>query len=159
MLHWTMTLYALRTEGCPCIVHDTCTIIPSESRSLLGLESYFVWLLWAYVSRALTFSFSLSSATRATSPSVCESKVVASLKLVMQGLQTLPFCWTVLTGFVRPTWKWSHPELFVLSLMVKILLPVARQLAYSWLHCFMIDDTVDVFWLVYSEPSLNGHSL
>ena len=39
----------------------------------------------------------LSSATHATSPCITESKAVASLKIVMQRLQTLPFCWTVLT--------------------------------------------------------------
>ena len=43
--------------------------------------------------------------------------------------------------------KWSHlldPKLFVLSLMVKILLPLGCQLVYSWLHCLTIDD---LLWL------------
>ena len=53
---------------------------------------------WAYLSRASKFSLLLSSATRATSPCITESKAVASLKMVMQGLQTLLFGWTVLTG-------------------------------------------------------------
>ena len=53
---------------------------------------------WAYLSRASKFSLLLSSATEATSPCVTESKAVASLKMVMQGLQTQLFGWTVLTG-------------------------------------------------------------
>ena len=72
-------------------------IIPSEVRSLLGLESRFVWLLGVY-SRASKFSYLLSSATQATLPCVTGSKAVASLKMVMQGLQTLWFGWIVLAG-------------------------------------------------------------
>ena len=45
----------------------------------------------AYLSRAPKFSFLLSSATQATSPCVAELKAVASLEMVMQGLQTLRF--------------------------------------------------------------------
>ena len=48
-------------------------LIPSEARSLVGLESRFVWLLGAYVLRASKFSLLLSSATQATSPSVLKS--------------------------------------------------------------------------------------
>ena len=52
---------------------------------------------WAYISRASKFSFLLSSAIQAMSPAVTASKVVGSLKMVMQGLQILRFGWTVLT--------------------------------------------------------------
>ena len=53
---------------------------------------------WAYISRASKFSFLLSSAIQATSPGATASKVVGSLRMVMQGLQILRFGWTVLTG-------------------------------------------------------------
>ena len=46
---------------------------------------------WAYLSCASKISFSPSSVTRAMSPCVAESKAVAALKMVMQGLQTLRF--------------------------------------------------------------------
>ena len=73
-----------------------------ELSSCLYLGSRVVWYgFWAYLSRTSKFSFLLSLATQATSPCVAESKAVASLKMVMQGLQTLPFCRTVLTGQIN----------------------------------------------------------
>ena len=60
-------------------------VIPSEARSLLG-SRVVSYGFWAYLSRASKFSFLLSSATQATSPCVADSKAVASLKMVMQGL-------------------------------------------------------------------------
>ena len=47
--------------------------------------------------------------------------------------------------------KRSHllgPKLFVLSLMVKMLLPVACQLAYSWLHSSKTDDIMELLLLL-----------
>ena len=41
---------------------------------------------WAYILRASKFSFLLSLVNRATSPGATVSKVVGSLKLIMQGL-------------------------------------------------------------------------
>ena len=48
--------------------------------------------------------------------------------------------------------KWSHllgPKLFVLSLMVKMLLPVA----YSWLHCSKIDGIMDLLLLLLNAAA------
>ena len=54
-----------------------------------------------YILRASKFSFLLSSTTQATSPGDTVSKVVGSLKMTVQGLQTLRFSWTVPTGPVN----------------------------------------------------------
>ena len=77
------------------IGHRTsCTLV----RGLYSGSRVVSYGFWTYLSRASKFSFLLSSATQATSPCVTGSKAVASLKMVMQGLQTLRFGWTVLTG-------------------------------------------------------------
>ena len=106
----------------------------------------------AYLSRASKFSFLLSSATQATSPCVAESKAVASLEMVMQGLQTLATVRLDCAYRFSRGQKQSHllgpAKLFVLSLMVKMLLPVACQLVYSWLHSSKTDDIMELLLLL-----------
>ena len=68
-------------------------IVSYPMRAKRGLYSgsrNFVWLLGVYLA-------CVSSATQATSPGGTASKVVGSLKMIMQGLQTLRFSWSVLS--------------------------------------------------------------
>ena len=50
---------------------------------------------WAYISHAAKYFL---QRLRPRTPGATSSKVVGSLKMIMQGLQTLHFGWTVLTG-------------------------------------------------------------
>ena len=94
--------------------------------------------------RSYLLCASNSIETQATSPSITESKVVDSLQMVMQGL---PFsCLLGKSMFQCP--KMITPKLFVLSLMVKMLLDVACQLVYSWLHSSKTDDIMDLLLLL-----------
>ena len=84
-------------------------------------------------------------ATQATSPCVAESKAVASLKMVMQGLQTLPFCWTVLTGQINVCAAKNDHTFLAQSL--KMLLDMACQLVYSRFHSSKTDDIMELLLL------------
>ena len=97
----------------------------------------------------------LSYSLRRHRPHVAESKTVASLKMIMQGRQTLLFGWTVLTAYRVNQFsrgqKRSHllgPKLFVLSLMVKMLQAVACQLVYSRLHSSKTDEIMELLLLL-----------
>ena len=113
-------------------LHWCVSLVPSESRSLLGLDS---------CSRAsgcishvrLKFSFLLSSETQAMSPGATESKVVAPSRWSCKAYKLYGSAGQYSLGksmFAQP--KWSHllgSKLFVLSLIVKMLLPMDCQLA------------------------------
>ena len=132
-------------------------LIPSEARSLLGLESCFVWRIFCVRLNFLSYSLRrlrprrhmLLSQKWAPSRWSCKAyKLYGSCKAYkLYGSAGL--CLPGKSIFARPKMiapPW--PKLFVLSLTVKMLLDVACQLAYSWLHCFTIDDTVDLLWLL-----------
>jgi hypothetical protein len=79
----------------------SATLVLSKVRFLLGLRVSW-YGFWAYILHASKFSFLLFSATRTTSPGAAASKVPQC------GLQTLQFCWTLLTVFAHP--KMTEPS-------------------------------------------------
>ena len=74
----------------------------------------------AYLSRASIFSFLLSSVTQTTSPCATESKAVAPLKMVMQGLQT-----TVWLDCAYRVNQFSHGQKTIVPSWPKVVCPVA----------------------------------
>ena len=49
---------------------------------------------------------------------------------------------------IAPLLSMLGPKLFILSLMAKMLLPVACQLVYSWLHCSKTGDIMDLLLML-----------
>ena len=90
--------------------------------------------------------------TQATSPCDIESKAVAPSKWSCKAYKLyIQLDCAYRVNQCSRGQIWSHligPKLFVLLQMVKMLLDVACQLAYSWLYCFTIDNTVDLLCLL-----------
>ena len=127
-------------------------VIPSEARSLLGLESHFVWLLGVSFACVKFFFLTLFG----DSGHVAKYFWVISCGLPRDG-HARPTNSTVLLDCAYREnqcsrgQKRSHllgPKLFVLSLMVKMLLAVACQLVYSWLHSSKTDDIMELLLLL-----------
>ena len=138
-----------------CLLFGSSTVIPSEARFLLRLEHRSMASGHIFRVCLNILSYSLQQLRPHLQVLLCQKLWAPSRwsckAYKLYGSAGLHCSCAYWVNWCSRGQKWSHllgPKLFVLLLMVKMLLPMACQLAYSWLHCSKIDNIMELLLLL-----------